>query len=83
MIGVRQIIENRKIYREYAHGGTANSQSRHDPMDGRDGRPTKPEQSDGQESTLNAAKVKPSFRGRRDFAEMSSHFLLIDAKDGR
>lgn len=83
MIGVRQIIENRKIYREDAHSGTANSQRRHDPMDEREGCPTKAEQSDRQESTLDATKVKPSFRGRRDFAEMPSYFLLVDAKDGR
>lgn len=83
MIGVRQIIENSKIYREDTHGGTANSHSRHDPMDVREGRPTKPEKSDRQESTLDAAKVKPSFWSRRDFAEMPSHFLLVDAKDGR
>ena len=83
MIGVRQIIENCKIYREDAHGGTANSQTRHDPMDVREGCPTEPEKSGRQESTLNATKVKPSFWSRRDFAEVPSHFLLVDAKDGR
>ena len=83
MIGVRQIIENSKIYREDTHSGTANSQSRHDPMDVREGCPTKPEKSDWQECTLDAAKVKSSFRSRRNFAKMPSHFLLVDAKDGR
>ena len=83
MIRVRQVIEDRKIYREDAHSGTTNSQRRHNPTYRGEGRPTIPEKSDRQESTLDATKVKPFFRGRKDFAKMPRHFLLVDAQDGR
>ena len=61
MIGVRKVVEDGKIDREDSHGGTGNGQGGNDPMDGRERRPSKPEQANREKGTFDASEIESSF----------------------
>lgn len=61
MIRVGKIIEDGKIDGENSHRGTGNANGGNDPMDRREGRPSKPKQPNGQEGTLDASEIESSF----------------------
>lgn len=82
MIRISQIVKDRQINGQDAHGGTADSQSRSDPMHRRIRGPSEPEQAGGHEHCLDTGEIETFLWGVGKLHESADDSFLVDTDEG-
>ena len=78
MVRVGQVVKGSQVNGKDTHSSAADSDGWDDPVDGRERRPAKPEQANGEQDRLDADEVETTFGGSGKFAEFGGDVVLPD-----
>lgn len=82
MVRIGQIVESSQVNRKDTHCRASNGHGGYNPGHRREGRPTKPEETDRKEDGLDTDEVQTPFGGRVEPSKSCGDLFLPDTDDG-